>query len=303
MSWRRLPHRQLNTHVLPQRVMGQTRQERWLNRTGGPVRPRQNYTHATRDVCCAARFATPSRRDDRQCWRRVDMWARLPGRQSHRQPHGSRSRTGPAHHARPQALSRPSSTDRACAASMAAMSAARTPCRSSSADRGDRRAARAGDRLAQLHRVLPRVPHHHRGAQRRLHHQVGGQRPRQAEQDARVDHGLDQVEEVGRPAARQRRDGVLLALGHPAHLCRRRPAAPPPRPGAASPACAPAESTLMPSSTSAGVLGMTRTTGTPAGSAASIRAVGTPAATDTTRCPSSTHLGQQRRAACRCPAA
>ena len=39
----------------------------------------------------------------------------------------------------------------------------------------------------------------------------------------------------------------------------------------------------MPASTSAGVLGMTRTTGVPPGSAASIRAVGIPAATDTTR--------------------
>ena len=39
----------------------------------------------------------------------------------------------------------------------------------------------------------------------------------------------------------------------------------------------------MPSSTWAGVLGITRTTGTPSGSRASIEAVSTPAASETTR--------------------
>src|SRR3954469_9865760 len=90
MSWRRLPHRQLNTHVLPPRVMGRTRQERWLKRTGGPVRPRQNYTYETPENCCPAGFATTSRADDGQCWIRVDMWVTVPGSPSQRpqEPHG-----------------------------------------------------------------------------------------------------------------------------------------------------------------------------------------------------------------------
>jgi hypothetical protein len=50
-----------------------------------------------------------------------------------------------------------------------------------------------------------------------------------------------------------------------------------------SPACAPAEMTLIASSTSTGVLDMTRTTGTAAPSWFSIRDVGNPAATEMIR--------------------
>ena len=52
-----------------------------------------------------------------------------------------------------------------------------------------------------------------------------------------------------------------------------------------SPACAPAEITLIASSTSTGVLDITRTTGTSAGSRASMNDVGMPAATETTSRP------------------
>ena len=218
MSWRRLPHRQLNTHVLPPRVMGRTRQERWLKRTGGPVRPRQNYTYATRDVCYAARFATRSRRDDRQCWRRVDMWARLPGRSPHRPAQPHRSRAPQSWPQAAQVRRGPSSTERAWAASIAAMSAARTPCRSSSrmaatvVPPGLETASRSCTGCSPESRIITAAP------ERGLHDEVGGQRARQAEQDAGVDHRLDEVEEVRRPAARQRRDGVLLRLRHPPHL-------------------------------------------------------------------------------------
>src|SRR4051812_49660742 len=70
---------------------GLTGLERWLNRTGGPVRPRQNYTYGRPQNCCPARFATRSPADDRQCWRRVDMSANVPRSPPHgpHSPHGS----------------------------------------------------------------------------------------------------------------------------------------------------------------------------------------------------------------------
>ena len=49
--------------------------------------------------------------------------------------------------------------------------------------------------------------------------------------------------------------------------------------------CEPGEIAAMPSSTSAGVLGMTRTTATPSGTRASMNAVVMPAASDTTSWP------------------
>src|SRR5947199_8706849 len=70
----------------------------------------------------------------------------------------------------------PSSTERSRAASMAARRAARTPCFSSS-------------RMALM--VVP----------------AG-----EPEQDAGVDHGLDQEEEVSRAGTGKRRHGVLLRL-------------------------------------------------------------------------------------------
>src|SRR5947209_739468 len=46
------------------------------------------------------------------------------------------------------------------------------------ADRGDRRAARAGDGFAQLHGMLAGVAQHDRRADRGLHDEVGGNRAR-----------------------------------------------------------------------------------------------------------------------------
>src|SRR3954452_7040226 len=48
---RRLPHRLRDTHVLIQRVGGWMGQKRWKKRTGGPVRPGQNYTYVGRSTC------------------------------------------------------------------------------------------------------------------------------------------------------------------------------------------------------------------------------------------------------------
>ena len=103
-------------------------------------------------------------------------------------------------------------------------------------------------------------------ADRGLHDQVVGDLPGQAEQDAGVDHRLDQEVEVRRAGAGERGHRVLLGLGHPdgpaerlEHLLgqrqvRRRWRA------------APAEIAVIAWSTRAGVLVMTRTTGVPSGS-------------------------------------
>ena len=150
-----------------------------MNRTGGPVRPRQNYTYATRQTLLCGAFrdtVTDAMTDSAGAVSTCGLACPAAPSQRPVQPHRSR---GPLASGQ-SAASRPSSTERACAASMAAMSAARTPCRSSSRIAATVVPARAGDRLAQLHRVLARVAHHHRRAQRRLHDQVGGQRARQA---------------------------------------------------------------------------------------------------------------------------
>ena len=127
----------------------------------------------------------------------------------------------------------------------------------------------------------PVVAQHGGRTDRGLHDQLGRQRPGQPQQDAGVDHRLDQEEEVGRARSGQRGDGVQLRLGHPHDLADARHQ----RLGQGqvrSAACAPAEMAVIASSTRAGVLGMQRTTAVPGGSAASMRAVGTPAATETT---------------------
>ena len=46
----------------------------------------------------------------------------------------------------------------------------------------------------------------------------GRDRPRQAGEYPGVDHGFGEQEDVGRPTAGQRRDGVQLRLGQPDHL-------------------------------------------------------------------------------------
>jgi hypothetical protein len=63
--------------------------------------------------------------------------------------------------------------------------------------------------------VLTGLAQHRRGAQCRLGDEVGGDGAWQAEQDPGVDHRLDEEEEVGRSAAGQGGDRVLLRLGHP----------------------------------------------------------------------------------------
>src|SRR5207249_12061598 len=67
----------------------------------------------------------------------------------------------------------------------------------------------------QLDRVLTRVAQHGGGADRRLHDQLRGQGARQAEQDAGVDHRLDEVEEVRRPGTGQRGYRVQLRFRYP----------------------------------------------------------------------------------------
>ena len=145
--------------------------------------------------------------------------------------------------------------------------------------------------------MLAAVGEHLGRADRRLDDQLVGHVARQAEQDAGVDHGLDQEEEVGRAGAGQRRDGVLLRLGHPHHLADARPAVPRPVAMWSGVAWRPAEIALIASPTSIGVFGMTRTTGVPAGSLRSYSAVGRPAHSDTTRVPGRSdgrQFGQQR---------
>src|SRR5215213_5896256 len=146
-----------------------------MNRTGGPVRPRQKYTYATRIPRLTAVLATRSRLGDTASTNSVDLSVRVPGSPSglalpelHRA--GVRGLDGGDEggaHAVPLEL----------------------------ADRRDRRPARAGDRLSELHGVLTGVPHHDGRAEGGLHDEVHRQGPRQAEQDAGVDHGLDEVEE------------------------------------------------------------------------------------------------------------
>src|SRR5687767_3756784 len=50
-----------------------------MNRTGGPVRPRQKYTYATRFPRLPAVLATPSRRGDAASPHSVDLSVRVPG--------------------------------------------------------------------------------------------------------------------------------------------------------------------------------------------------------------------------------
>ena len=109
-----------------------------------------------------------------------------------------------------------------------------------------------------------------------------GDRARHAEQDARVDHRLDQEVDVGRAAARQRRRRVLLGLGNPQYLADRAEAVP--RPGAAAPRSRGPRprSRSSPRRRAPGVLDMTRTTGRRRSAARSMNAVGMPAATEMT---------------------
>ena len=83
------------------------------------------------------------------------------------------------------------------------------------AHRRRRRTARRRDALAQHGRVLAGLAQHLRRADHRLGDQLGGRRARQPEVHAGLDHRLDDKEQVRRPRARDRRDGVLLLLGHP----------------------------------------------------------------------------------------
>src|SRR5215212_10391789 len=98
-----------------------------MNRTGGPVRPRQNYTYATPENCCAASFATRLPADDTECWLHVDMWVTVPGcapptRADARGAAAPRPpRVSPSSQFVSVVLGRPSSTERACAASIAAI--------------------------------------------------------------------------------------------------------------------------------------------------------------------------------------
>lgn len=70
-----------------------------------------------------------------------------------------------------------------------------------------------GDVFAELDGVFAAVAEHRGGADRGLDDQLVGLVAGQAEQDSRVGHGLDQVEEVRRARAGQGGAGVLLGLG------------------------------------------------------------------------------------------
>ena len=145
-----------------------------------------------------------------------------------------------------------------------------------------RRAARRGHPLAQHGRVLTGLAQQLGRADDGLDDQLGGRAARQPQVHAGLDHRLDDEEQVRRTGPADRGDGVLLLLGHPDHPAGRRQQL------STSARCAsshdePREIAAMPSSTSAGVLGMTRTTGMPAGSRASMNVVVMPAASDTTR--------------------
>ena len=88
-------------------------------------------------------------------------------------------------------------------------------------DRGDRGAARRGDRLAQDHRMLARFPQHGGRAVDRLGDHLQRGAAGHAEQDGRVHHRLDQVVDVRGAAAGQRGRRVLLRFGDAQHLAHR----------------------------------------------------------------------------------
>ena len=158
-----------------------------------------------------------------------------------------------------------SSRERSRAASIAVRNAARTLWSSSWRSAATVVPAGRGDVLAQHRRVLAGLLEHLGRADEGLDHQLVGRRPRQAEQDAGLDHRLDDVEDVRRPGAADRGDRVLVLLGHADDLAHRAQQ----RLGLGEVLLvavrAAARSAAMPSSTRAGVLGMTRTTGVPCG--------------------------------------
>jgi hypothetical protein len=144
------------------------------------------------------------------------------------------------------------------------------------ADRADRRTRGRGDGLPQRDRCSPESRSIVAATDRGLHDQLGGDRARQAEQDAGVDHRLDQEEEVRRAAARQRVTASCCDSGtrmvRPDRLeissVRRR---------CSSLACAPAEIALIAWSTSTACLSSRARRGRSA-TGRSMKAVGLPAA-------------------------
>src|SRR6266542_2322956 len=76
---------------------------------------------------------------------------------------------------------------------------------------------RRSHHLPQLDRVLPRVSQHLRRAHHRLDDELGGHVTGQPQEDAGLDHGLGQEEEIGGPRAARRRDSVLVLLRQPDH--------------------------------------------------------------------------------------
>lgn len=175
-----------------------------------------------------------------------------------------------------------SSRLRSRAASRAAISAARTPWFSSSRMALIVVPHGRGDVLAELDGVFAAVAEHRGRADGGLDDEVVGLVPGQAEEDARVGHGLDQVEEVRRAGAGEGGAGVLLGFGDAECLAD----------GAEDlfgvreiglARVAAMEMTDMASSTRAGVFVITRTTGVPAARRSSKKEVGMPAAPLTTR--------------------
>ena len=111
--------------------------------------------------------------------------------------------------------------ERAAAASIAVRKAARTLWSSSWRSAAIVVPPGLDDLLAQHRRVLAGLLEHRRGAVQRLHDQLGGGRAGQAQQDARLDHRLDDVEDVGRAGAADGGDRVEVLLGEPDDLAAR----------------------------------------------------------------------------------
>ena len=110
--------------------------------------------------------------------------------------------------------------DRAAAASIALTNAARTLWSSSWRSAATVVPPGELDLLAQHRRVLAGLLEHRRGPEEGLDDELGGRGPGQPEDDAGLDHRLDDVEDVRRPAAGDRGDRVLVLLRRAGRPCR-----------------------------------------------------------------------------------